>query len=122
MYATFLSSIRKYGSILLFERQLGNPTKIWLNLVNQVKIIPTDGVLLSRFLVKVLISNTNITIWTVPLKWATTVLALLPGVQPNGKTLQVLKNSLDLTNSFWSRPIHFGHDQFILVTTISFWS
>ena len=50
------------------------------------------------------------------------VLALLPWVQLNGKTLQVLKNSLDLTNSFWSRPIHFGHDHFILVVTKSLWS
>ena len=53
---------------------------------------------------------------------AFTVLALLPCVQLNGKTLQVLKNSLDLTNSFWSRPIHFGCDHFILVVTKSLWS
>ena len=35
---------------------------------------------------------------------------------------------LDPTNSFWlkkpiwTRPIHFGHDQFILVVTKSLWS
>ena len=31
-------------------------------------------------------------------------------------------HNLDLTNSFWSRPFHFGRDQIIMVKSKSIWS
>ena len=34
----------------------------------------------------------------------------------------VENHNLDLTNSFWSWPFHFGRDHFILVVTKSLWS
>ena len=34
----------------------------------------------------------------------------------------VENHNLDLTNSFWSWPFHFGRDHFILVMTKSLWS
>ena len=34
----------------------------------------------------------------------------------------VENHNLDLTNSFWSWPFHFGHDQIIMVKSKSIWS